>query len=90
MRTELGKIYEINQMLDAVFVLGRGWTINFGDGCGSFKFTNMQGHDMTGWITKETPNVLFDLMGWLSCVMPVRTSCSAILPLYMLPQTRPH
>jgi hypothetical protein len=82
--------FEINRQLDAVFVLDRGWVINFGDGTGSFKFTSTAGVDLAGWVTKETDAVLFDLMAWLSAVIPHRIILSSILPLYMLPGERPH
>lgn len=75
---------EINRLMDAVFVLGSGWVINFGDGKGSYQFRTPQGKSVKGWIWKNSDSVLFDLLGWLSIVMPRMIQSDPILPKYIL------
>lgn len=73
-----------NRLVDAVFVLGQGWVINFGDGKGSFQFRTPEGASLEGWIWKNSDSVLFDLLGWLSIVMPRMIRFEPILPRYIL------
>lgn len=73
-----------NKIADAVFVLGRGWAINFGDGKGSFQFRTAEGTSVKGWVWKNSNSVLFDLFGWLSAVMPRMIRFEPILPKYTL------
>lgn len=76
---------EATRLLDAVFVLGRGWVINFGDGKGAFQFRGANGESVAGWADNESDSVLFDLLGWLSIVMPRMIRFEPILPSYMVP-----
>lgn len=76
---------EYNGLADAVFVLGHGWIINFGDGKGSFQFRTPEGTPLKGWIWKKSDSVLFDLLGWLSAVMPRMVRFEPILTRYILP-----
>lgn len=71
-------------LVDAVFILDRGWLINLGDGKGSFKSISPEGKSLPGWIPKESDRVLFDLLAWLSTVMPRIIRFDPILPGYML------
>jgi hypothetical protein len=73
----------ITDLLDAVFVLGRGWVINFGDGNGALQFRNPEGATLTGWIWQNDECPLFQLMAWLSSVMPRMFRFEPILPRYM-------
>ena len=73
-----------NRLMDAVFVLGSGWVINFGDGKGSFQFRTPQGKSVEGWVCKNSNSVLFDLLGWLSIVMPKMIRFEPILAKYIL------
>ena len=75
---------EPTRLLDAVFVLGRGWVINFGDGKGSFQLRTAKGQSATGWVDKESDCVLFDLLAWLSSVMPRMIRLDPILPHYLV------
>jgi len=75
---------EPNKLADAVFVLGLGWVINFGDGKGSFQFRTSEGRSFEGWICKNSDLVLFDLLGWLSVVVPRMVRFEPILPKYIL------
>lgn len=75
---------ETNRLVDAVFVLGSGWIINFGDGKGSYQFRTPQGESVEGWAWKNSDSVLFDLLGWLSIVMPRMIRFEPILPKYIL------
>jgi hypothetical protein len=76
---------ESNRLADAVFVLGRGWVINYGDGEGSFQFKTPEGISLEGWHWQNSDSVLFDLLGWLSAVMPRMIRFEPILPKYILP-----
>jgi hypothetical protein len=76
---------ESNRLVDAVFVLGQGWVINFGDGEGSFQFKTPEGISLGGWHWQNSDSVLFDLLAWLSAVMPRMIRFEPILPKYMLP-----
>jgi len=75
---------ETNRLVDAVFILGSGWIINFGDGKGSYQFRTPQGESVEGWVWKNSDSVLFDLLGWLSIVMPRMVRFEPILPRYIL------
>lgn len=63
-------VNEINKVLDAIFVMDRGWIIHFGDGKGSFKFKSSEGVSSEGWVWQNSETVLFDFLGWLLAVMP--------------------
>jgi hypothetical protein len=60
------------QIADAIYLLDRGWVVNFGDGAGSFQFLMPGGASAQAWVAKEIPSgeVLFDFFVWLSAVMP--------------------
>jgi hypothetical protein len=73
-----------NGLLDAVFVLGRGWVINFGDGKGLFQYRTASGESVAGWVQNRSDSVLFDLLGWLSIVMPRILPFRPILAPYMV------
>lgn len=75
---------ESNGLTDAVFVLGRGWVINFGDGKGSLQFRTPEGISLEGWQWQNSDSVLFDLLGWLSIVMPRMIRFAPILPKYIV------
>jgi len=75
---------ESNRLADAVFVLDRGWVINFGDGKGSLQFRTPEGISLKGWQWQNSDSVLFDLLGWLSTVMPRMIRFEPILPKYIL------
>lgn len=59
------------QIVDAVYLLDRGWVVNFGDGQGAFQFVTSAG-SVQAWVQREVPpgEVLFDFFVWLSAVMP--------------------
>jgi hypothetical protein len=75
---------EPDGLLDAVFVLDRGWVINFGDGKGSMQFEIPGGEPVAGWVHKRSGSVLFDLLAWLSIVMPRMIRFEPILAPYMV------
>jgi len=56
-------VNEVNRVLDAVFVLDRGWVINFGDGQGGFKFITPEEKSAEGWIARDSGTVLFENLG---------------------------
>lgn len=74
-----------DKLVDAVFILDRGWLINFGDGEGSLQFRTPEGTSVGGWMWKESNSVLFDLLGWLSIVMPRMVRFEPILARYIVP-----
>lgn len=80
-----GNTVEVNRLADAVFILDRGWVINFGDGQGSFQFRTPEGKSVQGWAWKDSDSVLFDLLRWLSVVMPRVIRYAAILTHYTMP-----
>lgn len=73
-------------LVDAVFVLGKGWVINFGDGQESFQFEDPTGKSVTGWVWQQEDSALFELMAWLSFVMPRVIRYESILAQYLLPK----
>jgi len=72
------------KLVDAVFILDRGWLINFGDGEGSLQFRTPEGKSTVGWMWKESDSVLFDLLGWLSIVIPRMVRFEPILARYIV------
>ncbi len=76
-------------LVDALFVVDEGWLINFGDGQGSFQFRTPEQTPVAGWAYQKSDLVLFDLLSWLSVVMPRMIRYEPILPLYMLPGYEP-
>jgi len=76
---------KVNELVDAVFVLECGWVINFGDGKGSFQFRTPEGTPVEGWAWRESKSVLFDLLGWLSIVLPKMIRFEPILARYIVP-----
>lgn len=78
-------VNEINAVVDAIFIIDQGWAINFGDGTGCFQFITSEGAPTEGWMWLHSDTVLFDLVGWLSTVMPRIIRYEPILPLYILP-----
>ena len=78
-----GKGWDINQTLDAVFVLDRGYVINFGDGHGTIGFRRQDGSVQQGWGTIEDPkSVLATLIVWLSACMPKMNMLDPIIGAY--------
>ncbi len=75
----------INKIVDAIFILDKGWLINFGDGQGSFRWEIQPGKFKEGWFLKYSSLVLFDFMGWLHTVMPRIIYLQPILPFYLFP-----
>jgi hypothetical protein len=71
------------QVMDAVFVLGKGWIINFGDGKGSFQFRTPEGNILTDWVIHESKSTLFDLFSYLSVTMPKTIRFEPILANYL-------
>lgn len=80
------KSVQQNRLVDAVFVLDKGWVINFGDGKGSVVFRNPEGKSVEGWVWTESDSVLFDLLGWLHSVMPLMVRFEPILTKYLIIQ----
>jgi hypothetical protein len=72
------------RVVDAVFVLDRGYMINLGDGQGGFAWRSPAGEWLTGWQWSEEKDVLFNLLGWISVVMPRMTQPAPILTRYLI------
>lgn len=74
---------DVNMTLDAVFVLDRGWLINFGDGYGGYRVRGDDRELVTGWHLRESKTVCFDFLAWLTSVMPRTMWSSPILQRYV-------
>lgn len=72
------------RLVDAVFVMDRGWAINFGDGEGACKFVDSQGKSVPGWVWQHSDSVLFQFLSWLTCVMPRMVRFEPILAKYLV------
>jgi hypothetical protein len=70
--------------IDGVFLLDRGWAIDFGDGTGSLQFRRPTGESAAGWVFHESSSVLFDFLGWLSSVMLRTLRFEPIMPPYLV------
>ena len=70
-------------VFDAVFLLDRGWAIDFGDGQGAFRFGEPGAAPAAGWVWQEPTEVLFDFLVWLSAVMPKIVRFGPIIQLYL-------
>lgn len=71
------------QVIDGIFVLGKGWLINFGDGKGSFQFKALDGSVYKDWVIKESNSVLFDFFSYLSVTMPKTIRFEPIIANYL-------
>ena len=78
-----GSGWVVNQAIDAVFVLSRGWLVNLGEGNGLYRLRGSSGELIQGWHQKASDTVLFDFLAWLSSVMPRIHWDSPILPRYL-------
>lgn len=70
--------------LDAVFVLDRGWAIDFGNGEGALQFRTVDGASVPGWVSQPSDSPMFDLLGWLSSVILRTIRFQPILPQYLV------
>jgi Domain of unknown function (DUF6602) len=73
------------QIVDAIYLLDRGWVVNFGDGQGGFQFVTPAGGSVQAWVTRaiEPGEVLFDFFVWLSAVLPRLLRLSSPLMKYL-------
>jgi hypothetical protein len=72
-------------LVDAVFVMNKGWAVNFGDGQGGFQFVTPEGKPMSGWVWQPAEFVLFECLAWLSAVMPHMVRYEPVIIGYMIP-----
>lgn len=72
--------------IDGIFVLDKGWLINFGDGKGALKFKTPEGKLIDSWVIKESDTVLFDLFGYISTTMLKEIRFEPILANYLFPK----
>jgi hypothetical protein len=70
-------------VIDGIFVLGKGWIINFGDGKGAFQFKTNDGDIFTDWVVKESDLVLFDFFSYISVTMPKTIRFEPIIANYL-------
>ncbi|GAD88970.1 hypothetical protein VHA01S_013_00070 [Vibrio halioticoli NBRC 102217] len=76
----------VEQQIDAVFCLDRGTIWNFGDGTGSYQYKVSNISQPGLHITNQTNDgVLFDLMSWISSVIPRYTYPRAPIQRYLAP-----
>jgi hypothetical protein len=52
--------------VDALFVLGQGWAINFSDGNDQLQIKSPEGNFLNGWAWSPSDTVLADLLLWLA------------------------
>jgi hypothetical protein len=70
-------------LIDAVFMLGRGALIYFGDGeAYGISDAGTEGRRF-GWVFIETDATLVEMLGWLSAVMPRYRRFKSIAPQYL-------
>jgi hypothetical protein len=69
--------------IDAVFILNKGWIINFGDGQEPFKFITSDNTSLPGLVINNSKSVLFDLFSYLSATMPNIVRFEPILKNYL-------
>ncbi len=73
-------------ILDAVFLLDRGWVIDFGSGRGVFQYRSLHdGTSLEGWHRNRSEKVLFDLLAWLHGCMPKMARWESLLMSYLNP-----
>lgn len=72
-------------VVDAVFVMNKGWAVNFGDGQGAFQFVTPDGEPLSGWVWQPSESVLFECLAWLSAVMPRMVRYEPVIIGYMIP-----
>jgi hypothetical protein len=68
---------------DGIFVLGKGIVIDLGDGKGTMQMKD-NGVSQTGWKGMKSETVLYDLLLWLTIVMPRMVGGSNILTPYLM------
>ena len=73
--------------VDAIFVLDRGYLLNCGDGKGSFQI-RVGGNSIPGWGIHPRKTVLYDLLTWLSIVMPRMVGGAPIMVPYLIGRER--
>ena len=78
----------LTDSIDAVFVLDKGWSINFGDGQGSFQFKTTDGKSIEGWVTNVSDTVLFNFFGYISITMPKIIRFEPILANYLFDESQ--
>jgi hypothetical protein len=80
--------------IDAVFVLGQGWAINFGDGQGSLRWADSAGAVaqkwVTGWVWGSDDKVLVRMLMWLNAVMPRVLRFGSIVMPYLMADMQPN
>jgi hypothetical protein len=72
-------------LVDAVFVMNKGWAVNFGDGQGAFQFVTPAGKSLSGWVWQPSESVLFECLAWLAAVMPRIVRYEPLIIGYMIP-----
>jgi len=75
--------------VDAVFILNRGHSIDFGDGNGSIIFQLGDGSRVPGWLTRPDSKILIEFLGWLHACMPLFDRKSPVLPPYLFGKLAP-
>jgi hypothetical protein len=81
-KTLLDRLRDVGEPtpVDAVFVLGKGTAINFGDGHGARRLRLDDGSPATGWAWMEGIPSLIELLGWLHALPRVQHMTSPFLP----------
>jgi hypothetical protein len=80
----------LGDILDGVFLLDRGWIIDFGMGTGSFQYLSAEHTPLTGWQPGPCDRVLFEFLAWLSACMPKMRRFEPVLLAYLRQGFRLH
>jgi hypothetical protein len=78
---------DMTQQIDGIFLLDRGYILNFGDGQGALSFQTNEGELAKGYIPflkENQSNILFNFLTWLSTTIPRIEIYDSILIQYLM------
>lgn len=82
--------YSPGESIDGVFVLDRGYFVDVGKGGESFIIRDAAAKTpFTGWRGQPSDRVLYDMLAWLSIVMPSFVGGMPVLVPYLVPKATP-
>jgi len=76
--------YRPGYTADGIFILNKGFVVDFGDGKGDFRIKVENNTHFTKWQGVQSDTVLFDFLIWLNQVMQRMVGGSNILTPYLL------
>ena len=81
---------ELTQQIDGIFILGRGYAINFGTGKGAFQFRTPEGKSLPGLIgvlSNGDGEVLYKFLAWYSACTPRVEIPNSLMLTYLIPNS---